>query len=635
MKLSPMGDQQLNNVLAFLHTQAHCVYLETSKTNDGNQYSYIFHDPIALLHFGKEQSLAHFCEQAQTYLNQDLYLAGWFNYEFGYALEPSFQHLLQTCPAPTLATLGVFKEPIIYDHKTATFSGPLPPSSPFHHERDQADGFSLAKIHPNMDQETYLNCLQTIKNYIEAGDTYQVNFTLKLLFEFNGNPETFYSALRRSQPVSYAAFIKLAETNVLSFSPELFFQKDGNNCQVKPMKGTIGRGMTLEEDQQLAETLKKDSKNRSENVMILDLLRNDLGRLCSNGGVQTTSMFDVEAFTTLQQMTSTVTGRLRPNITLQEIFKALFPCGSVTGAPKIRTMEIISELEAGPRGIYTGAIGFIGPRARKMIFNVPIRTIVVDGNQAEMGIGSGITYDSSPEDEWQECLLKAKFLTSHHPDFQLIETILWTAPDGFYLLALHLKRLCESAAYFNFHCDEKEISQQLNTLLPVLNQHQAVRVRLLLYRDGTLELSTTPCNAPQNLFFPTPLPQDEEKLPHITISRQATDSRSAFFYHKTTHRALYTSERDKALNQNFVEVLFENERGEMTEGSISTLFIRKNTIYFTPPVNCALLAGTLRQHLLTTFPGQVQEALLTRADLETAEAIFIANSVRGIIQVRL
>ena len=628
---TPLPDPTIDAILGFLSSEQEFVFLETSKTTAEERTSLLFTRPRAQLSLNAGQPVEPFFREAQAYLDQGYFLAGWFAYEFGYALEPTLHPFLPPLGERPLARLGVYPAPLIFSHAAPwPENGPPlpwagPPSPPFGEYR-------LDNLRPNLSEVEYRQALARIKEYIAAGDTYQVNYTLKLLFDFTGSPESLYLALRRNQPVSYGAYLNLGGERLLSFSPELFFRKSGLRCQVKPMKGTSGRGRTLAEDAHLALALRQDPKNRSENVMIVDLLRNDLGRISSMGGVEVASLFDVETYATLHQMTSTISGRMTAPVGLAELFKALFPCGSVTGAPKIRTMEIIRELESGPRGVYTGAIGYLAPSG-DAVFNVPIRTVVLSGQHGEMGIGSGIVHDSDPQSEWQECLLKGRFLTQPRPDFQLIETILWQRHSGFWLLERHLARLANSAAYFDFPVDPEAVVRHLEAESKAW-ETEAVKVRLLLHQDGRLRLEATPCPPPACLDLPAPRPSGPD-LPRVCLSPRPTDSSSPFLFHKTTRRDLYSSERQQAVAQGCYEVLFANERGEITEGSISNLLIRQGDHLLTPPLGCGLLAGVCREHLLATHPGLIREQVLSRADLLAAEAIYLVNSLRGVVQVRL
>lgn len=624
----PFTKQQLTEILSFLDEQESFVWLETSRPAAENRYSLLFLSPVATLSCTAGQSAAAFLAEAEKYLQHGCHLAGWLAYEFGYLLEPALLRLLPVGPATPLATLGVFGPPLIYDHATGTFNAP--PPWPAVSEK-KALPYTLTNLRLNETEARYFEKIERIKRYIAAGDTYQVNYTLKLRFDFAGSAAALFAALRRNQSVAYSAWLKLGGQQVLSFSPELFFRKAGDCCAVRPMKGTIGRGLTRPADNRLADFLRHDPKNRSENVMIVDLLRNDLGRLCQPGTVRALSMFDVETYETLHQMTSTIVGHLRPGLGLHELFQGLFPCGSVTGAPKIRTMEIIRELENEPRGAYTGAIGYLAPD-RGAIFNVPIRTLVLRGNHGEMGIGSGVVSDSDPAKEWQECRLKGNFLSQPAPEFALIETLLWQPGKGYWLLDFHLERLLDSAAFLDFYADEHEI----RTLLAARGDDftGSQRVRLLLEKDGTLSLSHAPCASPV-ANWQQALAADDHPLPLVVFSPQPVSSQERLLYHKTTLRSLYDRERARATAAGFFDVLFRNEQEEVTEGAITSIFIRQGRKMVTPAVPCGLLPGVFRRHLLATCPLPVEEGLLTVADLEQADTLYVGNSVRGLVRVRL
>jgi len=358
------------------------------------------------------------------------------------------------------------------------------------------------------------------------------------------------------------------------------------------------------------------------------------------GGVNVQSLFDVETYETLHQMTSSIRGKVHGSLSLEKLFRALFPCGSVTGAPKIRTMEIIRELEVEDRGVYTGAIGFISPEG-DAVFNVPIRTVVLQGDIGEMGIGSGIVWDSDPVSEWDESILKGRFLTRSVPGFKLIETMLWHSESGYWLLDLHLDRLAESADYFFYQFELDKIKADLNELgegflnnVPVENQ----RVRLTLSKHGEIELTSSVL--PEGLFpgsNPLAVLELDEfgDLPNAVFSGRNSDSNSPYLFHKTTLRKLYDDERSRAVNKGFYEVLFVNEKGEVTEGSYTNIFMQKDGKLITPPVSCGLLPGVLRNHLLEVYPELVVEAPFTRKDIEQAEAVYVGNSVRGLVKVKV
>lgn len=628
----PLPDAVLSQILARLAIEEEYVFLETTRRTAEENRSLLFLKPAGHISCSAGDDPVRFFHQAEEALAQGFHLAGWMAYEFGFLFEPVLKKKLAALADRPLARFGVFPAPLVFDHRTGEWDHgtPWPPLS----SAGPADqGFAVRGLRPNMDQADYITAIRRIKEYIEAGDTYQVNFTLKLLFSLDGSPEALYEALRRNQSVSYGACIRWGDQRIMSFSPELFFRKDqAGRCTVRPMKGTIRRGRFRQEDEKLALFLQNDGKNRSENVMIVDLLRNDLGRVCTAGSIAVPSLFDIETYETLHQMTSTVTGELARQTSLFTLMKALFPCGSVTGAPKIRTMEIIRELEAGPRGVYTGAIGHLAPDGQAT-FNVPIRTLHLVGNNGEMGIGSGVVHDSDPQQEWQECLLKGRFLTHPAPSCKLIETILWLPDLGYWLLDEHLERLTDSASFLLFFHEREKIEAHLRDLAGSFTGLPR-RVRLTLAKDGTIDCTVAECQAPATL--PPVLPgRGGTNLPRVCFSPIPTDPASPYLYHKTTLRGLYDEERRKALAAGCYEVLFRNNRGEVTEGSISNIFLRRGDRLLTPPVESGLLNGVLRRHLLSHPPLPMEETVLNRRDIEKADALFVGNSVRGLVQVRL
>ena len=639
------SDTALQSLLTGLAGNKSFVFLESTRVTPENHLSYLFLDPVERLVCNPADDPAIFFSKAQEKLKQGYFLAGYVGYEFGYMLEPSLANFFRPQSATDnnrgslpYVDLGVFNKPQIYDHLHELFKGSE--SRPTGNRPESGTSFTIDNLRLNLQREEYLEAISRIKSYIETGDTYQVNYTLKLLFDFAGSIQEFYCSLRRNQSVSYGGLIKNGETTILTFSPELFFRKKGNQIDVRPMKGTMLRGRTNAEDREFVEFLHNDIKNRSENVMIVDLLRNDLGRLSRMGGVNVQSLFDVETYETLHQMTSSIRGEMNSRISLEEMFKALFPCGSVTGAPKIRTMEIIRELEAEDRGVYTGAIGFISPQG-DAVFNVPIRTVVFQGNKGEMGIGSGIVWDSDPVGEWEESLLKGKFLTRPVPEFKLIETMLWHLESGYWLLDLHLERLARSAGYFFYPFELQKIKADLNELAKGFSSKKSLqkqRVRLTLSKQGELEL--TDSELPDGLLpeiNPVEILQQAENLdtPTVVFSARNSDSKSPYLYHKTTLRELYDNERDHAVARGYYEVLFVNEKGEVTEGSYTNIFLQKNGKLITPPVSCGLLPGVLRNHLLHEYPDLVEEAPFIMKDIEQSDALYVGNSVRGLVRVIL
>jgi para-aminobenzoate synthetase/4-amino-4-deoxychorismate lyase len=385
------------------------------------------------------------------------------------------------------------------------------------------------------------------------------------------------------------------------------------------MKGTMPRGLDLAEDAQQSRKLQSDPKNRSEHVMIVDLLRNDLGRICTMGSVRVDDLFSVERYETLLQMTSTISGTLQPNLRYYDIFKAIFPSGSITGAPKIHTMQLIRELERTPRGIYTGAIGFISPNGSS-VFNVAIRTLVMKDGIAQMGVGGGIVADSTPAEEYRECLLKASFLTHTRQSFQLIETMLWQHAH-IRFLNMHLDRLESSATYFDIPFDRTTILSHITATTNQLQPEESHRIRLVLDAFGNVSITSEKFTA------------DPESTPvSIVLSPTRTNSTDVFLRHKTTHREQYNREYIQARADGFGEVIFLNERGEITEGAISNIFIQQHGKLFTPPLTSGVLPGIYRRHLLETN-ATAEERVITVRDLETAEAVFLCNSLRGLRRI--
>lgn len=586
---------------------ANVVLLETTRPDADNARTMLFANPVAVLSLHKSGDARQFFAKIEAYLAQGYYLAGYFNYEFGHLLEATLK-VPEDCDQ--LAWFGVYSAPEIYPAGVGSFGF----GSGERHWR-------LDQVRLNLTPETYLQRIAAIKAYLTAGDSYQVNFTGKYKFHFDGDVLGLYQYLRNKQPVAYSALIITDVQKILSFSPELFFARRQRQITVKPMKGTAVRGKTLADDERQAALLAADEKNRAENLMIVDLLRNDLGKICELGSVRVAKMFEVERYRTLLQMTSTIKGELRPGLNYWEIIKSLFPCGSVTGAPKIRTMAIIDELETESRGIYTGSIGYFGPD-QEAVFNVAIRTLAIRGGHGEMGVGGGIVFDSVPEDEYGEACLKARFLTQPDIQFQLLEALLW---DGSYrFLEAHLMRLNQSAQYFEFTLDVVELKEQLCRNEAVLSKDQVYKIRLELDRTG--------CCKVENLPLLSEAGGGEQ--PAVICAKRCGQSDDVFLYHKTTRRGFYEEMLHKARARGFFDLLFINERDEVAEGAISNVFAVKDGRWVTPPVASGLLAGIYRQHILNTY-AHTEERVLKESDLRDAEALYLCNSVRGLVKVRL
>jgi len=467
---------------------------------------------------------------------------------------------------------------------------------------------------PSWDVDSYSAAFRTIMEHLAAGDSYQVNLTFRQHFRFAGEPFALYRQLCAAQPAAFCAFLDLGDFAIASASPELFFARRDGDIVMRPMKGTAPRGRDADDDRRRREQLAASPKERAENLMIVDLVRNDLGRVAVTGSVEVPTLFAVESYPTLHQMTSTVSARLRHDAGLADIFGSLFPCGSVTGAPKQRSMAIIRDLEEGPRGLYCGAIGFVSPGA-EAVFSVAIRTAVLDLTRGagELGVGSGVTADATAAAEYQECLDKAAFLSRSAEPWQLVETLLWEKGHGYLLLERHLQRLATSAAGLGFACSIDVVARHLRAAAPQpAGRH---KVRLLLASDGRVSSSSAPLPPRGHAAAPA----------RVALTAVSIDAREPLLYHKTTWRPWY----DGVLEQHpgCVDVLFCNERGEVTEGTKHNLVVERDGRLVTPPVHCGLLPGTLRQELLES--GIVVEQPVSRQELLAARRLWLINSVRG------
>jgi para-aminobenzoate synthetase / 4-amino-4-deoxychorismate lyase len=591
------------------------ILLQTSRVDAKNYRSLLFLDPLRQLVLTNPGEMPDLLAEISHAVNAGFYVAGFLSYEAAECFETLGLRSFDKSRVP-LAHFNIYSRAHIFNHWTGGFNeGGVPPMSP---AAGIEDRFFLENVELQINKENYSERIAAIKEWIRAGDTYQVNFTDKFKFCFSGSPIGLYRELLKQQDVSYGAFLNLGDIQILSFSPELFFHRKGDHIWTRPMKGTAARGRDLEEDRSICHWLQHDEKNRSENLMIADLLRNDLGRICEFGSVKVEELFAVERYDTLFQMTSSISGTLRQGITDWDIFRSLFPCGSITGAPKLRTTQIIRELETEERGVYTGAIGFFSPHA-EAVFNVAIRTVTLSQSQGEMGVGGGIIYDSVAEEEYKECLLKASFLCEPRPSFQLIETMLW---DGSYQrLPMHMQRLRESSEYFAFVCDEEFILQELSRYASNFIPGKKYRVRLVMDKTGVTYLSSTELELGL-----------EDRPLRLAISPVRTSSRNVFLRHKTTNRSLYEEWRARVLQQGFDEVLFLNENDQVTEGTITNIFIEAGGKFLTPPVSCGLLPGIYRRFLLDSR-SDIGQRVLTIEDLQSATAIYLCNSVRGLRRV--
>jgi para-aminobenzoate synthetase/4-amino-4-deoxychorismate lyase len=473
--------------------------------------------------------------------------------------------------------------------------------------------FEAPAWQPSVTREAYDASVQRIRALIAAGDTYQVNFTFRMRSRFAGDERAFYQHLCRSQRAAYCAYIDMGRFAILSASPELFFSlaPDGF-VTARPMKGTRPRGRWPEEDEALAAELRASEKDRAENVMIVDLLRNDLGRVSEVGSVHVPDLWEVERYETVLQMTSTVRSRLRKGLGAVDLIGAIFPCGSITGAPKVRTMQIIAEEEDSPRGVYTGSIGCLSPDGSAQ-FNVAIRTVVVDREtgMAEFGVGGGITWGSSAAGEYEECAVKARVLTAGRPEFDLLETLLHEPGAGYFLLDRHLARLAASARYFGFRYDEGTVKAALRREAE-RQPGERLRVRLTLARDGKVNVTSR-------------VPGGEIARPvRAALCTDPVNSSNALLFHKTTFRRPY--EERLAKRPDCDDLVLVNERGEVTECCNGNIVAVLDGRAWTPPMSSGLLPGTMRAELIAG--GGIRERVLMPEDLRRAEQLFFINSVR-------
>jgi para-aminobenzoate synthetase / 4-amino-4-deoxychorismate lyase len=464
---------------------------------------------------------------------------------------------------------------------------------------------------PSMPAGEYAAVIAQLREAIAAGETYQVNYTFRLKQRATRRPWNMFLNLAAAQPPPYAAYLETADFAICSSSPELFFDLDGPRITSCPMKGTIARGRWFEEDQARAAELAASPKNRAENAMIVDMMRNDLGRIARTGSVRVSELFRVERYPTLWQMTSRVTAETAAG--LAEIFAAMFPCASITGAPKASTMRIIARSETEPRRVYTGCIGLVAP-GRRARFNVAIRTVLIDKRrgEAEYGVGGGIVWDSTAQGEYDECLLKAAILHAAPAEFSLLESLLWEPSQGYALLPEHLKRLRESSEYFGFPSCSAAAAEKLAVLacsLPPL----AHKVRLLVARNGASHCEAEPIHAGE---FPDPV--------RLELAAHPIDPSDVFLYHKTTHRAAYATAQAGCRRGD--DVLLYNPQGEVTETTRGNIVIRCGDDLWTPPVSCGLLPGAYRAQLLAE--GKIRERVVPLAALAECDELIFINSVR-------
>ncbi len=525
--------------------------------------------------------------------------AGFVSYEAA----PAFDACLSVRPDGEFPLLwfGLFGEP----RRLATLEPPAGAGLPELAWRD------------SISRREYRSAVESIREYIRNGDTYQVNFTYRLGAMLSADPWAVFVGLMADHEMPYAAYVDIGAWSICSASPELFFRLDGERIDSRPMKGTAARGLWAEDDRRKAAELRASRKDQAENVMIVDMVRNDLGRVAATGTVHVPQLFTVERYPTVWQMTSTVSAQTTQP--LDRIFQALFPPASITGVPKRRAMEVIAEAETTPRRVYTGAIGYAAP-GRRAQFNVAIRTLLFDRarGSVEYGVGGGIVWDSEWSREREECAVKARVLSARRPEFDLLETLRWSPGEGYALLRHHLERLARSAGYFGFGLDLARVTDELALAASGL-AGVAHMVRLLVSRRGNAR-----CEARR-------LGPGAESFADLALAAAPVDREDVFLYHKTTHRSRY----EKAVEScpGLQDVLLYNEAGEVTESTIANVAVERGGVLYTPPLRCGLLPGTYRAWMLEQ--QRLQERVLPIDDLLGSPNIYLMNSVRGIHKVRL
>lgn len=565
--------------------------------------SYMFTEVKKEIKFFAEDDLTECLHKIDSYCNKDLTGFGYINYEFGYLLEDRLKKFVPNrIELPLLHFLFCSNDSIkIYESTNFDYS-----QLEDHIGKQVIDDFKI-----NTSKEEYLHNAAKIKRYIAEGDTYQVNYTVKAEFNVVGSIVDLFAQLIFSQSASYAVIINFGDKFIVSSSPELFFEIHNDIIKVNPMKGTISRGKNITEDEKKKNELLESEKDRAENIMIVDLLRNDIGKICEYGSVEVTNRYNLEKYESVFQLTSEIKGKLNTN-NISEIITNLFPSGSITGAPKLRTMEIINELETENRNVYTGLIGMLSKN--KSVANVAIRTLEIDTKKqtGELGIGSGIVWDSEPEKEWTEVLLKSKFLTEPLEYFELLESMLYENREIF-LVDLHLKRLKEGANYFLFRYDEQYLLSELNKVTADLDDNYSYKLRLSLSKWGQVKITFEQIEMLKN-------PVD------VVVSNERINSENRFQYFKTTNRNLYDNELKKYRDKGYYEVLFLNEKGNAAEGAINNLIIQSGGELITPPIKDGILNGCYRQYILTKT--DLKEKSVTLEQLINSEKVILINSVR-------
>jgi len=585
--------------------RAGTVLIDHFDCESGRGRTFLFANPTEVLDARTPGEVPLLLDRIQSRVDSRAYVAGYLAYEAGLLLDKP----IPAAPGQQtpLAWFGVYEACAEMDY------GAFDPG-----EADLPE--DVLNVRLNISREEYLQRVSRIKEYISDGDIYQANYTCKLLFEHHRPARLLYSRLRRAHPVGYSAYINTGDAQIISLSPELFIERVGARVLTRPMKGTARRGRWYEQDREIGRGLALDEKNRAENLMILDLMRNDLGRICEIGTVRVPRMFHVERYATVFQMTSDVEGRMPSSATVDGLLKAVFPPGSVTGAPKIRAMEIIAEAEHEPRGVYCGCVGMFRPGG-DCLLNVAIRTIVKRGHCCEMGVGSGIVADSEVEDELRETLLKGDFLRARSAEFELLETLRYDRSEGYAYLDEHMARIRRSAEYFGIPCAETAVKSELGKVASDVETMSAgpARVRLLLSKNGAIRAEWAG------------IADSGHGGVRLLLASRATDPSDVFLYHKTTRREAYDDDLRAARAEGFFDLIYLNNLGILTEGAVTSLALELDGQWYTPPLACGLLPGVWREAQVRS--GHFRERVLTLDDLRRAKRVVVGNSVRGTLVV--
>ena len=583
-------------------TEDHAILLEASSLTAGSDgHSFLFRNPVEWLEARDLSELPMFFQKLEAARAQGLWSAGYFSYECGYHWEPrAALDFIPNAEGLPLAAFGLYLAPTIFTAEPSPSALSQGVESP-----------SLA-----ISCEDFQQKIRIVHGYIESGDTYQVNLTDQVQARYPGSAWELFAHMMEAQPVEFGAVLRLGDRFILSASPELFFRVQGRQIMVRPIKGTAPRGRDAREDATRMKALANDEKNRAENIMIADLMRSDLGRVAETGSVRVGKLFAVERLPSLLQMSTEITATLRSDVTPYKLFASLFPSGSIVGAPKVRTMQLIRELEGRPRGVYTGSIGYFAPNGEST-FSVAIRTAVLQRERLCMGVGAGITYDSVASEEYQECRLKAEFLKDN--SFSLIESM--RCEEGkCLLLPLHLERLQGSAEYFGFRFPRTELLEAIESAVHESSDRGASKLRLELRRDGSWTLSAVGVQ------------EEEPELSRAMLWPEPVQSGDRFLRHKTTRRALYNHAAQVSHERGYADAIFQNERGIVTEGAISNIVAKHGNCWLTPPVEAGVLPGVYRASLLKRMP-EIQVMEFSVEQLLGADEVWLTNAVRGMRRV--